>query len=222
MKKNIHSEGQQAKNSLQWMNWADNEYVAARQLLLSNFLVQGSVLANMAIEKYFKALFIILDLDIPKGSKGHNICDLYDEIKKQGIKCDISEEYLELLFKAYRLRYPDDLKEGFNIALNGTKLLAEFDHTVYEIRKGFVFNNSSKRIITRVEQFLNEENYTLLDKNCYFGNYSRENFFEENCRCYELRVIKGEVFEATYMTTGIDDDGKYNTEGLKPNNSNGN
>lgn len=220
MIKNIHNEGQQAKSALQWTNWADNEYIAARQLLLSNTLTQGGVLANTTIEKYLKALLVILNLPVPKGFKGHNICNLYDKVKNKGIKLDISEEYLKLLFKAYRLRYPDDLEEGFNVAINRTKLLVELDHTVYEIRKGFVFNSAGKKIVTKIDQLLRESNPTLLEKNCYFGKYSRSAFFEENCWCYEIRIMKGGTLEVTYMTTGIDDDGGYDLEGLKPGGSN--
>lgn len=215
----IHSEGKQAKKSLQWINWADNEYIASRQLLLANALVQGSGLSNTAIEKYLKALFVLLGLEIPKGFKGHNVCDLYDEIKKKGIKLRISEEYLTLLFKSYRLRYPDDLEPGFNIALDRTKLLVELDYTVYEIRKGFDFQSADKKIITRINQLQEKKDPILLNKNCYFGNYNRTNLFEEDCFCYELRVLrKDSILEVSYFTTGIDDDGKFNLEGLKPSN----
>lgn len=37
-----------------WLRWADNDYIAARQLLLDNLLVQGAALADTAIEKYFE------------------------------------------------------------------------------------------------------------------------------------------------------------------------
>lgn len=213
----IHSQGELAKKSLQWVNWADNEYIATRQLLLSDLLIQGSSLSNTSIEKYFKALFVILGLEIPKGFKGHSICNLYDEIKKKGIKLEINEEYLALLFKSYRLRYPDDLELGFNIVLNKTKLLAELDHTVYEIRKGFNFKNTDKKIITRIDQLNEEKEPILLNKNCCFGNYDRAGLFEENCFCYELRVLEqNTILEVSYFTIGVDDDGKFNQEGVKP------
>ena len=112
---------------------------------MNDALVQGSGLSNTTIEKYLKALFVLLGLEIPKGFKGHNICNLYDKIKKKGIELKINEEYLALLVKAYRLRYFDNLEPGFNIALNRTKLLVELDHTVYEIRKGFNFGIGDKK-----------------------------------------------------------------------------
>jgi HEPN domain-containing protein len=141
----IHGQGEQAKILLRWVGWADNEYIAARLLLLNDALIQGSSLSNTTIEKYLKALFVALGLKIPKGYKGHNICNLYNEIKKKGLELEISEEYLALLFKSYRLRYFDDLEAGFNIILCRTKLLAELDHTVYEIKKGINFEKAGKK-----------------------------------------------------------------------------
>jgi hypothetical protein len=212
----ISGEGEQATKSIQWVGWADNEYIAARLLLLNNALVQGSGISNTTIEKYLKALFVLLGLKIPKGFKGHNICNLYDEIKKKGLELKISEEYLALLFKSYRLRYFDDLKPGFNIALDRTKLLVELDHTVYEIRKGFNFGFGDKKLTTKLEQFQENKDPVLLNKNCYFGNYDRSALFGEECSCYELRVLEDGIMEIYYLTKGIDDDGKFDTEGLKP------
>jgi len=216
----IQSQGKSAEKVLQWVSWADKEYIAARQLLLVDALVQGAGLSNTAIEKYLKALFVLLELKIPKGFTGHDICALYEAIKKKGIKLNISKEYFILLFKSYKLRYPDDLEVGFNIALNRTKLLVELDHTVYEIRKGFNFQGTTKKIVTRLDQLQNEKDSHFLTKNCYFGNYDRESLFKENCFCYELRVQEiDKILEVSYLTTGIDDDGKFNAEGLKPSNS---
>ncbi|MCK4540453.1 HEPN domain-containing protein [Candidatus Parcubacteria bacterium] len=215
----IYSQGEQAKKSLQWVSWADNDYIAARQLLLADALVQGSGLSNTAIEKYLKALFVLLGLDIPKGFKGHNVCSLYNKIKEKGLTLGINEEYLALLFRSYRLRYPDDLELGFNIALNRTKLIVELDRTVYEIREGFNFKNVDKKITTKIDQFKKEKNPILLNKNCYFGEYNRIKLFEENCFYYELRVLeKDTIMEASYFTTGIDDNGEFNLVGLKQTN----
>jgi hypothetical protein len=41
-----------------WLRWADDDHIAARQLLLDYLLVQGAALANTAIEKYFKTIFL--------------------------------------------------------------------------------------------------------------------------------------------------------------------
>ena len=68
--------------------------------------------------------------------KEERFFDLFQKIEDV-VPLKINKEYLNLLFKAYHLRYPDDLKMGYNIALNKTKLLVELDYTVSAIRKGF-------------------------------------------------------------------------------------
>lgn len=95
-------------------------------------------------------------------------------------------------------------------------MLCELDHTVYEIRKGFNFKTVNKDITTRIEDFQEKKDPILLTKNCYFGNYDRTALFKEDSSCYELRVLGRNVFEAYYLTKGIDDDGKFNEEALKP------
>jgi len=215
----MNIQGEKGNKVLRWIGWADNDYIAARLLLLNDelaqgsALIQGSSLSNTAIEKYLKALFVHLDLKIPKGFKGHDVSNLYDEIKKKGITLDISEDYLAMLFKSYRLRYPD-LNLGDNFILCKTKLLVELDRTVYEIRSRFDF----EKIKTRIEELKEKNNPILLDKNCYFGNYNRAALFQEKSPCYELRIEKNGVpIEAFIYRSRINDDGKFDAEALKPN-----
>jgi hypothetical protein len=151
-----------------------------------------------------------------KVPKTHNICKLYDKIKTAGIKLEINEEYLALLFKSYLLRYPFDLPNGFDIGLYRTKLLVELDHTVYEIRKGFSFGIGDKKITTRFDGLLEKKDPVLLNKNCYFGNNDRAALFEEESSCYELRYLGQDKLVAFYQTKKIDDDGKYNVKALRP------
>jgi HEPN domain-containing protein len=215
----IMIQGERAINVAQWVGWADDEYVAARHLLLADFLIQGSGLANTAIEKYLKALFPILGL---KNPWGHEIDKLYAKVKQAGLTRQINEEYLSLLTKSYRLRYFDNLPVGFNIHLNRTKLLVELDHTVYEVRKGFTFKKADgNKVVLRLENYLEKKDPNLLSKNCYFGCYNRADLFKEESSCYELRVLEQRIFEAFYATKEIRDDGKFNEEGLKPGTTSG-
>jgi hypothetical protein len=201
-----------------WLDWADNDYIAARLLFLNNLLVQGSGLSNTAIEKYLKTLYVATDLKFPKGYKGHNICTLYEKLKTdKGFQLGINEEYLALLFKSYSLRYPDDLEPGFNIALCKTKLLAELDRTVYEIRKLVSFEVAGKKLETKIEYLQKNGDPILLNKNCYFGSYDRVSLFKEKSPCYELRVFEKDILLQTFVVhDGNIDNGKFDVEALKP------
>jgi HEPN domain-containing protein len=209
-------QGEQAKKTMQWVAWADNEYITARQLLLTDTaLVQGCILSDTAIEKYLKALLVLLGL---KNPKLHKVDKLYEKIKNNGLNLNINEEYLTLLAKSYQLRYFDDLPLGFNISVTRTKMLVELDHTVFEIRNKFNFKICSKKTANmRFDRLLEGNDSVLLSKNCYYGNYDRSTLFKEQSYCYELRVLEQGILEIHYLADGINDDGKYDVEGLKPN-----
>lgn len=207
-------EGSAARETIIWLGWADNDYIAARTLLLQHSIIQGCAFANTAIEKYLKTIFLIEGKSFPKT---HNISDLYRKIVTTKKDLGVNTEFLDLLVKCYKMRYPDDLEVGYNIALVETKILAELDYSVFKIRKGFKFNNGNKPIKTKIDLLTDNKSDELLKNNCYFGITDRKELFEKDSFCYELRVLgENQIIEATYMTTGIDDDGKFNLEGLKP------
>jgi HEPN domain-containing protein len=217
----IHQSGKNASLALTWLGWADNDYVAARSLLLRNLLTQGAALSNTAVEKYLKSLRALQSLPT---TRSHNVSSLYENLKKAGMDLGLNAQYLALLVKAYRLRYPDDLEVGFNIVLAQTKMLVELDATVHRIRKGFVLQKAGKRIVTRLDSFRQANDPRLTDRNCYFGHQltDRAQVFQGDCGCHEIRIIADHlILEATYLTNGIADDGVFDREGLKPGNGSG-
>lgn len=213
----VQKSGNDATLTLKWLNWADTDYIAARQLLRSGRIVPGTALANTAIEKYLKTLFIMFGESIPRS---HDVRELYKKISPNLKRFRLNEDFLEFLYKAYKLRYPDDLEPGYNICLSFVKILTELDFSVSEIRKGFNFKSSRGIVTTPFDRFVEEKSDQLLDKNCYFGNYSRKNFFAETTDLYELRVMpNGDLMEVTYLSKDIVDDGQFIVEALKPGTS---
>jgi len=107
--------------------------------------VQGCVLANTAIEKYLKALYVHLELST---LHSHAVQALYREVTSSN-KCTVAlnDAFLDVLQKTYGLCYPDALPNDFNIALNQMKVLAELDRTVFAITTCFKFGKlfSKKR-----------------------------------------------------------------------------
>jgi HEPN domain-containing protein len=206
--------GQVTIKVLQWLSWADQDYVAARGLLLSGSLVQGSAFSTTAIEKYLKA---ILTLRSSKISRTHDVVKLYEQAKSVGNIPPLNESYLRTLVKAYELRYPDDLKEAFNISLTQTQLLAELDASVYAIRKPFEFQKVDGRPVeTRLDSLLKVGDSRVTDRNTAFTQFDRMTLFEGESYCYELRVLSGgEIIEADYRAH-VSDSANFDAEGLKP------
>jgi len=209
-------QGEVARNIINWLGWADNDYLAARSLLLDHFIIQGAILSNTAVEKYLKTILLIEGKEFPRE---HDVPKLYEKLISGEKNLGINKEYLNLLFKCYKMRYPDDLENGFNIALIETKMLVELDFTIHKIRGGFRFQSDGKPIKTRIDFLLESNDENLMRNNCYFGSSDRKKLFEEDTHCYEMRVLgPSQNLEATYQTTGVDDDGKFDLIGLKPNN----
>jgi hypothetical protein len=216
----ISQTGQTAQDAAQWLRWADQDYLAARDLLLHELIAQGCGLATTAIEKYLKTVLLMKSIGFPRGNRGHNVVLLYEKLVSSGIELGLNLEFLTLLVKAYGLRYPDDLKPGFNIVLEQTKVIAELDTTVHKIRKGFQFKQQNGNRPMTLEALVEAKNEQLLDRNCVIGSTSRRDLFLGPTHVYELRVLpNGAALEATYETQGIADDGKFDAEALRPGQS---
>lgn len=210
---------ERAVKAIQWLTWADNDYISARQLILNDLLVQGAGLSNTAIEKYLKTIFIIKGLKFPKGYKGHDVGNLF-QILEAHTSLKLNKDYLSLLFKLYGLRYPDDLEVGYNIAINKPKLLVELDYTVKMIRDGFDFKKATGDVFMGLDQRKKDGDQSLMADNCYFGDSDRKALFAKDAANYEFRVLENQTFlEAYYVSAGIPDDDKFDVIGLKPSNS---
>jgi HEPN domain-containing protein len=130
---------------IQWLAWADEDYLAARALLLRAFVLQGTMLANTSIEKYIKAALVACGVPF---RNTHDVTALCESLKSSGTVAAVNASFLKNLGKAYKLRYPDDLPVGFNIALAQVKVLAEMDATVHALRKGFTLQRTDGHTIT--------------------------------------------------------------------------
>jgi HEPN domain-containing protein len=210
-----HSSGVDAEGVLKWLRWADTDYRGARLCLLAGLVVQGAALSNTAIEKYVKSLFVHQGLRIPRS---HKVSELFTLLKQQR-KTDIAlnESYLRLLEKAYALRYPDDLTEGFNIALNQKRLLAELDRTVFRLTSRFNIMQiqTKQRIPLVVERAINDGDAGILADNIALNAAAADTFFSSESRSYDLRMHSGNIYETEYTTVSVKDEQDHETEGFR-------
>jgi hypothetical protein len=197
-----------------WVGWADSDYIAARCMLLKEFIVQGAILSNYAIEKYLKAVNLLHVVKLPKS---HDLVMLNQLLINNGLNLKIESQYLKLLDKAYELRYPDNLNTGYNISLNDIQLLTELDYTVYEIRKCFMFIHSDKGPMKlTLESHLDNQDESLVLKNHCYGDVSRAELFSVPAKCYEMGVLDAnQIIEVHYVAGPIEDDRRFLREALK-------
>ena len=211
----VTSSGKTAIDTVMWVGWADQDYFGARALLLTGLVVQGAVLACTSIEKYLKAVCAISG--IPCQNVGHDISRLNGMLTKQAIPQGLDVQFLRYLSKAYKLRYPNDLNPGFNIALNSISTLVQLDLTVSHIRQRFTFQKNGKTVSTKFDEALKRGAQELVVKNCALGGISKAALFGEPSWSYDLRILEdGTVMEAAYAVERIVGDDEFCRHGLAP------
>jgi len=206
--------GKRAGHILLWLRWADTDYRAARVLIRAGALVQGAAVSDTAIEKYLKALYVEQGLAIPQN---HEVAKLYAYIKwKTASDLDVNQSYLRLLEKAYKLRYPDDVGEGFNIALNQARLLAELDRTVRKMTERIRATEyaTGKSIPMVLERAAQDNDQGIILDNVAMDSGIVDGLFSNASPSYDLRKFKGDVFETDYVTKSVKDDANHEREGF--------
>jgi hypothetical protein len=208
-RKNRQDSGEPIVRTLHWMKWADSDYLAARYLLLGRIVVQGCILANTAIEKYLKALYAHLELPIPRS---HAVQALHCEITASGQSTvALNDAFLNVLQKAYDLRYPDELPDGFNIALNQMKLLAELDRTVFAITNCFAFGEGTTDFVLTRAAKAGDQRYVA--RNVVLNPEQTLDFFASDSQSFEFRIHKPLIINVEYLSPGVPDDGLFDQKG---------
>lgn len=211
---------QQANLAMSFFGTAYEDYIAARQLLVNNLLIQGCILANTSIEKYFKGMKAILNEPIPRH---HDITVKKFKNTLQNKFSQIHDlinfEFIELLSKSYKLRYHDEVETGFNITIIRTKTLAELDGFVEQIENRFRFTNKKLGETQSKYSFHKESKNPLLWQHNYsLNNFDKKDFIEKRDFVYEFRKVhEYNTLEFNYWTDEILNDGKFIYEAIKPN-----
>lgn len=139
---------------IQWLNWADADYVSARILFLSGTPIvwfSAAVLAQQALEKLFKAVLLSYGKSVSQqGVWGHDLEQLARDCTDASLQLDDataqffhSDFYLALRkFTAYfnELRYPTKLKNVEGLGLEELDLL---DNLVSVVRSRIRFGVES-------------------------------------------------------------------------------
>jgi len=195
--------GDQARLTLHWLTWADNDYVAARRLLLDGLLVQGASLANTAIEKYLKALLVFQN---KKVIHGHKPLSVYQEVRRNG-SLRLNESFLGLLEQSYEMRYPDDLDDGYNIVLSQALILDALDQTVKTISDRIAFKNGNGDPIKRnLDVLIEKRDPRMVSQNTALGTITKEALLNQASLVFECRILNKNHLGAEYLTEQIKDE----------------
>jgi len=200
---------------LSFLSLAYKDYLASRVLFNKELLLEACILANTSIEKYFKAIIAFQG----KSAWGHDISKLLNALKNFDPKLYeiINKEFIEFLCKAYKLRYFDDLPEGYNLAISQYKILAELDYTVSILSKKLKFKKNDKDVELSYDLDLRNNNQNLWENNYILNKTNKSKFIEREQAVYEVRILKlTNVLEVVYRSRSSKNDGLFLKEALKP------
>jgi HEPN domain-containing protein len=151
------------------------DYIAARFLLNSRFVVQGLTLASTAVEKYLKAVIVF---NSKEREKYHyhfdNLEKLLALVSKSNHKLieKVDPVFFELLESAFKIRYYDKIKNPIFIGIYLNQFIGELDSTIDLLEKfiaqtqnGETFRTGYKRAIENKDPHLYENNFILTHQN---------------------------------------------------------
>lgn len=145
------------------------DYIASRFLLNNKFIIQGLTLASTAIEKYLKSLIAFTS----KGDEKYyyhfdNLKKLKSLLEKnyQDVTKKFDPVFLDILEKAFKIRYYDRLKEPVRIGFFLNQFIGELDDVVHQLETSIALQTPYKRAIAANDPHLYENNFILnkLDK----------------------------------------------------------
>lgn len=202
------------------MSNAFEDYIASRNLILQDYLPQGLILANTAIEKYFKSLKALLKEPIPR-HHDITVSKIQNTLKNKfrPMHDSLNQEFLEFLSKGYKYRYIDELESDFNIAVIARKTLAELDFIVSMFEESiFISTPNNKSGRTNYRRMKSEKDEKLLNGNYLLKNINKDQYIKMKTKVWEFRKLpNGEYLQVYYDAFNLDNDGKFLYEAFKPN-----
>lgn len=198
----------QSANQIQnFLSLAQEDYLAARHLLIHGMLPQGCSLAATAIEKYLKAIASM------KGfrTKKHLDSPLLNFIQQTfpALYARLDQDFIKFLSRCYNLRYAPIDGTHFSLIINQYKTLAALDLHVAAIDSGIVGSHDNKEG-TPLRRAIKQKNKELINLNVAVGEMSQDELFTLQNKVYEIRVGTNQsVFTATYDTVAVNTAGPF-------------
>ena len=186
---------EESKQSHDYSYLAFEDYLAARRLLLDKYCFPGITLASTAVEKYLKSILIL------KGKKNYNHLDklskFYSQLTSVGIDTEmLDERFMNLLSRAYSLRYFDKIESTDSFGFFINQVLAELDWTVNLLARMTTKIDTSGNIApTLYQTSMNNKDHPMHINNFISMGIQKKEFMEKPSDGYAIHVKgNGEIY----------------------------
>lgn len=181
------------------------DYIAARFLLNNHFVIQGLTLASTAVEKYLKSLIVLTSKEEVKYYYHlDNLKKLKNILSKNNI--DITNKFdpvfLNVLEKAFKIRYYDKINEPITIAIFINQFIGELDYTI-DFMETFVLNTQNS--ITPYRTAIKEKDRHLYKNNYILNKENKKDFMEKPDEGFSIQISTSSALhtEKTIKSKGI-------------------
>lgn len=200
----MYSQEERVNIALGMIQTAYNDYIAARVLLNKNHTLQGVILASTAIEKYFKALIV--------AHSGKIIpvhFDRFDRIKQavEEIGCSVlidtmDPRFIEILTKAYPLRYYDNIRSPISIGFFKNQFLCELDQAIHCFDRTLTPTNDKESILSPLKLDVQNKNPDLFENNWLTQNPTdKKKFMETDCVAFAIYLHPEYLFNGVKVSS---------------------
>lgn len=189
------------------LNLANEDYLAARLLLIQGMLPQGAMFASTSVEKYIKAVLATKGVKVNSHLETKLLNTLRREFHEIYINLDIDTDFVKFLSKCYHLRYALVDSPSFSIVINQYRTLIALDTLIKNVDSCF-YSQRNDQLATQYKTpysyLLAERDSRLMELNVALGGISLQSILNMNNKVYELKIGKQcSGFMATYETIGV-------------------
>lgn len=198
------------KTALHFLSLGYRDYIASRVLLHNQLIIQGITLSSSSIEKYLKAVLALhgitlrVHLDnIPKIQQA--LAECYTDFTNK-----FDKRFLDILSKAYKIRYYNNLQEPITIGFFVNQFIGELDFAIY-FMEFKVFQGISKEdgshVTTEYKRAIEEKVEHLYLNNYILKGISKKEHMEQEDNGFAIYLDASKPFgELTVLGTGIRND----------------
>lgn len=175
---------------------AYRDYIGARFLLNNQLVLQGLTLASTAVEKYLKAI-IIFNLEITERYNYH--FDRFEKLKEllAKSKCKLIEDFdpvfLNVLEKAFKIRYYDGLKEEIEIGIYLNQFIGELDEVINTLETYIVESKNNGNKFSPYWRAIEKKDSRLYEENFILNGIDKKKFMEKSGYAFSIYIQPGLV-----------------------------
>lgn len=200
----MYSQEERVNIALGMIQTAYSDYIAARVLLNKNYILQGVILASTAIEKYFKALIIahsgkIIPVHFDRFDR---IKQAVEEIGYSVLIEKMDSRFIDILTKAYPLRYYDNIKSSTSIGFFRNQFLGELDQAIYWFDQAIILYYDKGAIISPLKLDFQNKTPDLLENNWVTQNpIDKKRFMETDCEGFAIYIHPQYLFHGVKVSS---------------------